>query len=1084
MMPNPSRTSVDQGKRGEDDFDLSNIFIARELQLLLFDSCIDRWKISLGKGTKANNETPISIIPSPHNKIQGLVVLLYGRGGFGKSTLLQRYRNIVSHENDTPYSSRVVASAIIDWETVPESRRSLFRLSPGKEINAQGYFNILHTQLASALSKQPDDFKQYKRTVSSVESARNQANKLIESIRGDERFSTLRGFAGTEVVNLLRRVPIAGGIINNQEIADAIKGFVGSGVEISAEQVIQLHARIQNKLGTRLGDYLEPDLKLGLSLGYDLREFAKNFPLLIFFDTYEEIDEGDYLLRIVMGAAGQRVGWVIAGRDNLWAGRDQRLRDIGIEYGYKEIVLSERGLAVDFNTGSIGAFIHSDLRVYFNEICRRAQYDPPLPQLTDDDIEHILDVTKGIPLAVSIAAVIYLKTMRVDNIIESVHGKHDIVDQMVRRYLLHVRDNEHDRAKLYGLALLRRADQPAPTSAAIGLTPEQAKTDFAFTNELSRLHRRYSFIFTEKEEPALHQEVRHFLRLSQLEHRTHPEIIAINEQLKAAHEQCLQNLEKRRQYRTLKERLQDDEWVGLYLDLTEQQFWLDPVEGVRFILPFMLAAAIYQRAANKEANEIGNFFAETITTPYRNWWAWASDSLVATTSLYLSPQELYKLEELEKLLRQQRLIFIGPFSAYRNELEAAIWWRLGDAYAGKDDNKALEWYEKALTRLNEESDLREAASRTYRSIAYQLYKEKKSAASLPFLNKAIELKPDYIIAYNLRGVVYAALNQYKQAIADYTIAISLDPNLVTAYYNRGNAYTTLNQYEQAIADYTIAISFDPNYAKTYNNQGVVYAILNQYEQAIANYTIAISLDPNLVIAYNNQGNAYKNLKQYEQAIVSYTSAISLDPNLVNTYLNRGNAYKNLNQYEQAIADFTSAISRDPSFAISYHNRGFAYLWLKNTIQAKNDYSRCYELDPANINALWMAEWSGMGKKRLGPEMVAQLEKIAKIDPEGYIAHICRGVALGLQRKLKEGLEEMGMAILLVPDMWEAFFWKGMLHIYYYQGQSHDNETIELFEKALELGLPPVLLTPLYWLEQDNPDFFERCAKPLLECYRV
>jgi hypothetical protein len=30
--------------------------------------------------------------------------------------------------------------------------------------------------------------------------------------------------------------------------------------------------------------------------------------------------------------------------------------------------------------------------------------------------------------------------------------------------------------------------------------------------------------------------------------------------------------------------------------------------------------------------------------------------------------------------------------------------------------------------------------------------------------------------------------------------------------------------------------------------------------------------------------------------------------------------------------------------------------------------------------------------------------------------------------------------------------------------------MDAVEKALEVGLPPVLLTPLYWLEKDLPDF--------------
>ncbi len=63
--------------------------------------------------------------------------------------------------------------------------------------------------------------------------------------------------------------------------------------------------------------------------------------------------------------------------------------------------------------------------------------------------------------------------------------------------------------------------------------------------------------------------------------------MAVNERLKQAHEAVLKGLEDHRQYGNLRERLEDEEWVGVYLDLTEQQFWLEPAEGVRYGVPFM-----------------------------------------------------------------------------------------------------------------------------------------------------------------------------------------------------------------------------------------------------------------------------------------------------------------------------------------------------------------------------------------------------------------------------------------------------------------------------------------------------------------
>jgi len=42
----------------------------------------------------------------------------------------------------------------------------------------------------------------------------------------------------------------------------------------------------------------------------------------------------------------------------------------------------------------------------------------------------------------------------------------------------------------------------------------------------------------------------------------------------------------------------------------------------------------------------------------------------------------------------------------------------------------------------------------------------------------------------------------------------------------------------------------------------------------------------------------------------------------------------------------------------------------------------------------------------------------------------------------------------------------------------------LIEKSLTAGLPPQLLTPLYWLEKDLPDLFVKYVKPLLLRYNV
>src|SRR6266480_5137932 len=104
-----SHTPFEDSRLPSLGFDLSNIFIYREQQLDLFLIYLDRWQ-KLMKTVSSNVDAQAIAAPSPNNKIQGLVVLLYGRGGFGKSTLLKHYQDIVLQEGPN-----LAMSNIVDW---------------------------------------------------------------------------------------------------------------------------------------------------------------------------------------------------------------------------------------------------------------------------------------------------------------------------------------------------------------------------------------------------------------------------------------------------------------------------------------------------------------------------------------------------------------------------------------------------------------------------------------------------------------------------------------------------------------------------------------------------------------------------------------------------------------------------------------------------------------------------------------------------------------------------------------------------------------------------------------------------------
>ena len=74
------------------------------------------------------------------------------------------------------------------------------------------------------------------------------------------------------------------------------------------------------------------------------------------------------------------------------------------------------------------------------------------------------------------------------------------------------------------------------------------------------------------------------------------------------------------------------------------------------------------------------------------------------------------------------------------------------------------------------------------------------AMAIEDFSKAIEIKPDDIMAYNNRGSAYAQQGEYIQAISDFTKAIGINSNDPVAYHNRAVAYYCLKLYDKAWGD--------------------------------------------------------------------------------------------------------------------------------------------------------------------------------------------------------------------------------------------------------------------------------------------
>lgn len=72
--------------------------------------------------------------------------------------------------------------------------------------------------------------------------------------------------------------------------------------------------------------------------------------------------------------------------------------------------------------------------------------------------------------------------------------------------------------------------------------------------------------------------------------------------------------------------------------------------------------------------------------------------------------------------------------------------------------------------------------------------------ALDDLNRAIELRPDYVLAYGNRGLVYSRLGRFDLAIDDFSRGIALQPDAAALRHYRFLACVELGRFEEALRD--------------------------------------------------------------------------------------------------------------------------------------------------------------------------------------------------------------------------------------------------------------------------------------------
>jgi tetratricopeptide (TPR) repeat protein len=215
-------------------------------------------------------------------------------------------------------------------------------------------------------------------------------------------------------------------------------------------------------------------------------------------------------------------------------------------------------------------------------------------------------------------------------------------------------------------------------------------------------------------------------------------------------------------------------------------------------------------------------------------------------------------------------------------------------------------------RLAEYAGLTDSSLRAFvhYELGYFYTKQKRYLTAEQVYHQAIALQPEYVSAYNGLGLLYELTGRLAEAEQTYRRCLELEPKYIFPYHHLGRLLHRARRDDEAEAFYREAITVRPNLPLSYFYFGEFLQSLERNAEAESMYRQTLELDPGHVNAHINLGQILEKRGQGQQAEAMYQQAISIDPHHYLAHLRLGLLQASTNRFAEAIASFRRCLELD------------------------------------------------------------------------------------------------------------------------------------------------------------------------------
>jgi DNA-binding winged helix-turn-helix (wHTH) protein/TolB-like protein len=222
------------------------------------------------------------------------------------------------------------------------------------------------------------------------------------------------------------------------------------------------------------------------------------------------------------------------------------------------------------------------------------------------------------------------------------------------------------------------------------------------------------------------------------------------------------------------------------------------------------------------------------------------------------------------------------------------------------------------------------AYRLYLAGRDRWYKRDWSPDANEFYRRAIELDPNFALAYLGIADQYAFTYETSMAEEKLNKAIELDPTLHEAHATRG-FLQTFHQWDWQGAERSFgrALELAPNSSKAHHWYGVYLSIRGRIDDAEREMEKALELDPTALVVMTDLAELYYFKRDYDRAETELQKVLTIDPTFINARMHLAKVrYKKGGSYfleEAAFALFMQKRRKELGFAQEFDTSRLEHL---------------------------------------------------------------------------------------------------------------------------------------------------------------